>query len=261
MDVENVSAVPLGGVPGVAKVNEDTQAAIREVFGDEAVPEVIIEPPTATNGGNVEDTIEGPQSTAANSLSAEPARYPKPVHYIVTRWDQDPFSLGSYSFWKKGAPWRQADLVKPEEMGTGRPIVFFGGEHTDPQGWQCVDGAFYSGLAAAHGILKAAGLASPDSHPTDLTDLTFSRGKKRHVADAVRSGKRSESSPRNSQAAAELASGGTGAVLPRSTPGPSAKQDSTRSGISVKLRLRIRKPRRSKADKDVFGGEHSSSGR
>ncbi|PXF47302.1 Lysine-specific histone demethylase 1A [Gracilariopsis chorda] len=80
--------------------------------------------------------------------------FPAPVEYIVTRWDSDPFALGSYSFMPCGSDWNMIDQVcAPEPIGSPRPYLFFAGEHCSDIGWQCVHGAYETGIRSAKQIM------------------------------------------------------------------------------------------------------------
>ena len=79
---------------------------------------------------------------------------PQPIGHRVTRWQQDPFSHGSYSYLAKGAsPEDQQILVKPVEHR-----VFFAGEAVDSRHPATVHGAYQSGRAVAEQIIDK----SPD---------------------------------------------------------------------------------------------------
>eukprot|EP00178_Gracilaria_changii_P004658 TRINITY_DN1757_c0_g1_i1.p1 TRINITY_DN1757_c0_g1~~TRINITY_DN1757_c0_g1_i1.p1 ORF type:complete len:1091 (-),score=161.14 TRINITY_DN1757_c0_g1_i1:1046-4318(-) len=80
--------------------------------------------------------------------------FPAPVEYLVTRWETDPFALGSYSYMPCGSDWNMIDHVgAPEPIGFMKPYIFFAGEHCSDMGWQCVHGAFETGIRAAKQIL------------------------------------------------------------------------------------------------------------
>jgi monoamine oxidase len=80
---------------------------------------------------------------------------PIPLETIVTRWDKDPFSMGSYSFLPVGADWDMiGHIAAPEPQGAAVPTLFFAGEHCNDLGWQCVHGACESGIEAANAILR-----------------------------------------------------------------------------------------------------------
>lgn len=83
------------------------------------------------------------------------ATLPGPEEYIVTRWDMDPYALGSYSYMPCGSSWQMIDdLAAPEPRESPHPYLFFAGEHCSDLGWQCVHGAHETGVRAAQEILK-----------------------------------------------------------------------------------------------------------
>ncbi|MDO5648796.1 FAD-dependent oxidoreductase [Paracoccus sp. (in: a-proteobacteria)] len=70
---------------------------------------------------------------------------PDPIDFQMTRWGQDPYSLGGYSFHAVGSsPATRDDLAAPV---SGR--VFFAGEATHKQMFATVHGALLSGQRAA----------------------------------------------------------------------------------------------------------------
>jgi monoamine oxidase len=76
---------------------------------------------------------------------------PEPVGHLVTRWNQDPFSLGSYSYVPVGS---KQSLRR--QIGT--PVgnrIFFAGEATSQFFPATVHGAFLSGVRAAYEIMLA----------------------------------------------------------------------------------------------------------
>ena len=76
---------------------------------------------------------------------------PAPVGYQVTRWNQDPFSLGSYPYTPVGAKQSLRRQI-------GMPVenrVFFAGEATSQFFPSTVHGAFLSGVRAAY-VIKLA---------------------------------------------------------------------------------------------------------
>eukprot|EP00172_Hildenbrandia_rubra_P004445 Plantae.Rhodophyta-Hildenbrandia_rubra.ctg9002.p1 GENE.Plantae.Rhodophyta-Hildenbrandia_rubra.ctg9002~~Plantae.Rhodophyta-Hildenbrandia_rubra.ctg9002.p1 ORF type:complete len:1052 (-),score=206.07 Plantae.Rhodophyta-Hildenbrandia_rubra.ctg9002:892-4047(-) len=80
------------------------------------------------------------------------SQIPEPIDYIVTRWHMDPFSLGSYSVISLGGDWGSLEeLSRPEFDGH----LQFGGEHCSLAGWQCVHGAYESGVDCALRIMDA----------------------------------------------------------------------------------------------------------
>ena len=75
---------------------------------------------------------------------------PDPVSYIRTRWAEDEFSLGSYSFTKVGQ-------LEGDRDELARPVaqkLFFAGEATHPNFYGTVHGAYESGVRAAREILS-----------------------------------------------------------------------------------------------------------
>lgn len=78
------------------------------------------------------------------------ADVPDPVGYVRTRWADDPFARGSYSFCRVGQlPADRAALAEPV---AGR--LFFAGEATHPHFFSTVHGAYETGIRAAQQILK-----------------------------------------------------------------------------------------------------------
>jgi monoamine oxidase len=70
---------------------------------------------------------------------------PDPLGFQITRWSQDPFSYGAYSFNKLGAnPAMRDDLAAP--VGNR---LFFAGEATHKNMFATVHGALLSGRRAA----------------------------------------------------------------------------------------------------------------
>ena len=92
---------------------------------------------------------------------------PEPSGHLITRWNQDPYSLGSYSYIPVGSKHTQRHQI-------GLPVenrVFFAGEATSQFFPSSVHGAFLSGVRAAYEIMLAdAGedLSREGSKPIDL---------------------------------------------------------------------------------------------
>ncbi|MEY2934913.1 MAG: hypothetical protein RL033_5662 [Pseudomonadota bacterium] len=77
---------------------------------------------------------------------------PEPVGHLVTRWNQDPFSLGSYSYVPVGSKQSlRRQIAEPVESR-----VFFAGEATSQFFPSTVHGAFLSGVRAAYEIMLAS---------------------------------------------------------------------------------------------------------
>jgi monoamine oxidase len=78
-------------------------------------------------------------------------KIPEPVGHLITRWNQDPFSLGSYSYVPVGSKQSLRRQI-------GLPVenrVFFAGEATSQFFPATVHGAFLSGVRAAYEIMLA----------------------------------------------------------------------------------------------------------
>uniref|UniRef100_A0A5B7AMI9 SWIRM domain-containing protein n=1 Tax=Davidia involucrata TaxID=16924 RepID=A0A5B7AMI9_DAVIN len=78
---------------------------------------------------------------------------PDPLQAICTRWGQDQFTYGSYSYVAIGASGDDYDILA-ESIGDGR--VFFAGEATNKQYPATMHGAFLSGMREAANILRVA---------------------------------------------------------------------------------------------------------
>ncbi|KAL7227721.1 hypothetical protein ACSBR1_022572 [Camellia fascicularis] len=78
---------------------------------------------------------------------------PNPLQAVCTRWGQDQFAHGSYSYVAIGASGDDYDILS-ESIGDGR--VFFAGEATNKQYPATMHGAFLSGMREAANILRVA---------------------------------------------------------------------------------------------------------
>ncbi|KAL8264778.1 hypothetical protein R6Q59_022908 [Mikania micrantha] len=78
---------------------------------------------------------------------------PEPLQAICTRWGQDQFSYGSYSYVGIGASGNDYDILA-ESIGNGR--VFFAGEATNKLYPATMHGAFLSGLREAANMSRMA---------------------------------------------------------------------------------------------------------
>lgn len=78
---------------------------------------------------------------------------PDPVQAVCTRWGQDCFTYGSYSYVAVGSSGDDYDILA-ESIGDGR--VFFAGEATNKQYPATMHGAFLSGMREAANILRVA---------------------------------------------------------------------------------------------------------
>lgn len=76
---------------------------------------------------------------------------PEPIDYQLTRWAQDPFAFGSYSFNAVGStPQMRKELAAPVD-----DRLFFAGEATHRGYFGTAHGAYLSGLRAAQEMLEA----------------------------------------------------------------------------------------------------------
>lgn len=108
---------------------------------------------TTTNDGKEEEFAKGKKHACWDSL-------PLPEEYLVTRWDEDPFAFGSYSYMPCGGNWSMIEeLATPEPRDCAHPYMFFAGEHCSDLGWQCLHGAYETGIRAAKEILACFGIA------------------------------------------------------------------------------------------------------
>jgi monoamine oxidase len=74
---------------------------------------------------------------------------PQPEGYLITRWGQDPFAGGSYSYRPVGALPDDHDALAHPVAGR----LFFAGEHTMRENSATVHGALLSGLRAAEQVM------------------------------------------------------------------------------------------------------------
>ncbi|CAL5186538.1 unnamed protein product [Lathyrus oleraceus] len=89
---------------------------------------------------------------------------PDPVQAVCTRWGQDTFAYGSYSYVAVGSSGDDYDILA-ESVGNGR--VFFAGEATSKQYPATMHGAFLSGMREAANILRVAKRNNNSSMPFD----------------------------------------------------------------------------------------------
>jgi len=85
------------------------------------------------------------------------ADVPEPTRFIMTRWANDEYSKGSYSFPSAG----QSDTFESLAGDLGASVadkIFFAGEHTSTTGWSATTvGALESGEAAADSMMAVIG--------------------------------------------------------------------------------------------------------
>jgi len=86
-------------------------------------------------------------------LKVRRKRLPAPEKALVTRWERDPFTLGSYSY-VKPKEGNVSEFCTGEKLGTTRDVLWLAGEHVSLPGWQCIHGALSSGIDAAISVMK-----------------------------------------------------------------------------------------------------------
>ncbi|CAI8594839.1 unnamed protein product [Vicia faba] len=89
---------------------------------------------------------------------------PDPVQAVCTRWGQDTFAYGSYSYVAVGSSGDDYDILA-ESVGNGR--VFFAGEATSKQYPATMHGAFLSGMREAANILRVSKRNDNSSTPSN----------------------------------------------------------------------------------------------
>lgn len=76
---------------------------------------------------------------------------PEPTKYVITRWNNDPFTLGSYSYLPKNTPFSAYHhMAEPV-----RNKLFFAGEATSLTDMATVHGAYQTGIRAASELMGA----------------------------------------------------------------------------------------------------------
>ncbi|KAK1936078.1 putative amine oxidase [Babesia divergens] len=88
---------------------------------------------------------------------------PYPIDAMVTRWYKDPFALGSYSY--PGVNASDDDIIylkSPHPLQF--PRILFAGEYLSSSYYQCVDGAYDTGMRAAEDVAHL-GLRKPYPFP------------------------------------------------------------------------------------------------
>lgn len=90
--------------------------------------------------------IEGAMSTLRRMYGRE---CPDPTGHQITRWDSDPYALGSYSFYAVGS----TPAMRDDLAATVDNRVYFAGEATDRTAPGTVHGAYMSGLRAAREVI------------------------------------------------------------------------------------------------------------
>jgi len=121
-------------------------------YGIEGVLLVHVFPPLAYNWNGMSDKEVIAQVLKCLRLMFRPLNMPQPIDYVVTRWDTDAFSLGSYSYIGRGGSMDDVnELTVPHSTEFKR--ILFCGEACSVDGFQCVNGAYESGEHCAELIL------------------------------------------------------------------------------------------------------------
>lgn len=94
---------------------------------------------------NDDDIVLAAMDALRKVFPRETNGLPKPVETIITRWSQDPFARGTYSFMARGSTGKDYDLLA-EPVGN---TMFFAGEATMKNYPSTVHGAMLSGMRAA----------------------------------------------------------------------------------------------------------------
>lgn len=109
----------------------------------------------AFTGGNFAREIEQLSATQISDRIMQVLRrsygqhIPEPENLIITRWSQDPFTFGSYSYIPVGGDSSDRDLL-------AEPVnqrLFFAGEATSRKYPSTVHGAYLSGIREAQRLL------------------------------------------------------------------------------------------------------------
>lgn len=90
----------------------------------------------------------------------EVTELPSPVQAVVTRWSEDPFSLGSYTPDRVGEDPSDRKTFAAPLPSVAFPILLFAGEAAIPvdEARECTHGALFTGIDAAKLVLKHHGL-------------------------------------------------------------------------------------------------------
>ncbi|GMH17888.1 hypothetical protein Nepgr_019729 [Nepenthes gracilis] len=99
------------------------------------------------------DALERVMDILRGIFNPKGIEVPNPIQVVCTRWGQDRFTYGSYSYVAIGSSGDDYDILA-ESVGDGR--VFFAGEATNKQYPATMHGAFLSGMREAANILKTA---------------------------------------------------------------------------------------------------------
>ena len=114
---------------------------------------------TAWIGGSAAETMEGMDDTdiveqvVSNLKMMFASDVVSPTKFMITRWGQDEYAKGSYSFRSVG---RDFDGIAEKLSRSVDNKVFFAGEHTSTSGWAgTAVGAYETGEAAGNAMAKS----------------------------------------------------------------------------------------------------------
>ena len=131
-------------------------------FGKHGVLLTHIWPPLAYGwDGMSDDEIRIQVMSVLRKMLNKPEA-PEPIDIVITRWDSDPFSMGSYSFGAVGSTKEDTDALR-KPCGHGR--IVFAGEATSALASQCVHGAYITGTEAAKQLLERARACDTEANP------------------------------------------------------------------------------------------------
>jgi len=123
-------------------------------YGKPGILVVHGQPPFSWNWGGLDDTklVLTLRESLASMFGL--SKTPEPLETHVTRWDRDPFSLGSYSYFSVGSSIETVQDLGSCEGLPSEKRVHFAGEGCSNEGHQCVHGAYGTGLDAAKCIIE-----------------------------------------------------------------------------------------------------------
>lgn len=79
-------------------------------------------------------------------------KLPKPKRFLITKWNKDSNTFGSFSYFPKKSNGKEMEVLNKMENN-----IVFAGEHTISNEYGYAHGAYNSGLASANKIIKAVG--------------------------------------------------------------------------------------------------------
>lgn len=104
---------------------------------------------------------------AFRNTSGEAGLPPRPTKIHARRFGTDPLTLGALSFPAVGSRDDEETSMSPHVAAfadASHGALFFAGEHTSPQMRGTMDGAYWSGVQAAHSVVCSLGMTRPARH-------------------------------------------------------------------------------------------------